>query len=158
MRRGKQMCIRDSLCTQLFCCCGYFTTITNFFNLQNITESLNPFSCPALRKRRFGILVSISIRHSVDKSVAVISSSCIDDLSHSTCITYSLIKSEMQTFNNVQYWFCVCIHIECIIQHSLYVKHTKVASLDVPVLDIYLKLEYVMVNSKTNKVVWTFEK
>lgn len=57
------------------------------------TLSLKPFNWPALKKRRPGILVNMSIRHSVDKSVAVTSSSWILDFSHSTCITYSLWRS-----------------------------------------------------------------
>jgi hypothetical protein len=59
-----------------------------------LTESLKPLSWPADKKRRLGIRVSMSIRHSVLRSVAVISSSCSDVFSHSTCITCSLIRSE----------------------------------------------------------------
>lgn len=53
------------------------------------TESLKPLFWPADRNRKVGMRVSISMRHSVDKSVAVISSSSRPHLSHSTCITYS---------------------------------------------------------------------
>lgn len=59
-----------------------------------LTESLNPFIWPALRNFKQGIRVNISIRHSVDKSVAVMSSSWIDDFSHSTCMTCSLTRPE----------------------------------------------------------------
>lgn len=54
------------------------------------TLSLKPLSWPALRKRRPGRRVSISIRDSVERSVAVMSSSCREHFSHSTCMRYSL--------------------------------------------------------------------
>lgn len=57
------------------------------------TLSLKPFSWPALRKRNPGIRDSMSIRHSVVRSVPVTSSSWTLDFSHSTCITYSLWRS-----------------------------------------------------------------
>lgn len=59
------------------------------------TLSLKLFSWPALRKRSPGILVNMSIRHSVDRSVAVTSSSWTLDFSHSTCITNSLCRSKI---------------------------------------------------------------
>jgi len=59
------------------------------------TLSLKLFNWPALRKRSPGILLNMSIRHSVDRSVAVISSSWMLDFSHSTCITYSLCRSKI---------------------------------------------------------------
>ena len=65
------------------------------------TLSLKPFSWPALRKRRPGILDNMSIRHSVDRSVAVTSSSWMLDFSHSTCITYSLWRSGKHIFRTV---------------------------------------------------------
>lgn len=63
---------------------------------RNLNGSLTSFS--GYQKKSFlfylklGIRVNRSIRHSVDKSVAVISSSCKEHLSHSTSSTYSDFK------------------------------------------------------------------
>lgn len=60
------------------------------------TWSLNPSCCPALKYLKPGILVKRSIRHSVDNSVAVMSSSWRTVLSHSTAITCSCCKPVAQ--------------------------------------------------------------
>lgn len=48
----------------------------------------------SIRDLKLGIRVNKSIRHSVDKSVAVMSNSCNEHLSHSTSKTYSDFKPE----------------------------------------------------------------
>lgn len=72
-----------------------FSAVLPFSDQAFSTESLKPLIWPADKKRSVGILVSISIRHSVDKSVAVMSNSFNAHFSHSTCIT----KSDFRPIN-----------------------------------------------------------
>ena len=71
---------------------GSQSTRENSCALSFLTASVKPSSWPALSHRRNGMRVNRSMRQSVERSVAVTSSSCTADFSHSAAITWSFIR------------------------------------------------------------------